>query len=216
MNKKDLLSLLFIIFFTITICLHGYFTDEFSTINLNRIAEEHVFNQSSIYDYNAQYFDEYLTNKSSSSVDKVQQDILDIENLKVPGTIAMAISESYPFKKNEIWNVSSIKKGEAITSYVFLANYKNESHDFLIFNLVNYMQNPSYFGGNLSTTHYLTLKKDSYMVFTLETKPFEQVGEHLLQVVAVIDPYKTEPTGKCGFLDTGYLYLSPKVLITVD
>lgn len=216
MNKKDLLSLLFIIFFTITICLHGYFTDEFSTINLNRTAEEHVFNKSSIYDYNAEYFDEYLTNKSSSSVDKVQQDILDIENLKVPGTIAMAISESYPFKKNEIWNMSSIKKGEAITSYVFLANYKNESHDFLIFNLVNYMQNPSYFGGNLSTTHYLTLKKDSYMVFTLETEPFEQIGEHLFQVVAVIDPYKTEPTGKCGFLDTGYLYLSPKVLITVD
>ena len=104
MNKKDLLSLLFIIFFTITICLHGYFTDEFSTINLNRTAEEHVFNKSSIYDYNAEYFDEYLTNKSSSSVDKVQQDILDIENLKVPGTIAMAISESYPFKNNEIWN----------------------------------------------------------------------------------------------------------------
>ncbi|UGV40471.1 hypothetical protein J7W08_10435 [Methanococcoides orientis] len=216
MSKKELAILPFFIFFVITICLYGCFANEQSKVNLNTTsAKESLLNGTSIYGYETAYADKSLKNISSISMDESQPEILEIEKLKVPGTIAMAISESYPFKRNEVWNKSYIRKGDSLKSYVFLANYKNESHDFLIFNLVNYTQKPSYFGENSSTIHHLTLEKDSYIVFTLETQPFEQVGEELFQVAVVIDPYEAEPTGKYGFLDTGYLYLSPKVLVNV-
>ncbi|ATU08466.1 hypothetical protein [Methanohalophilus portucalensis] len=216
MSKKELVILPFFIFFVITICLYGFFADEQSKVNLNNIsAKESLLNGNSIYGYETGYANKNLKTISSNSMDESQPEILEIDKLKVPGTIAMATSDSYPFKKNEVWNKSYIKEGESIKSYVLLANYKNKSHDFLVFNLVNYTQKPSSLGGNSSTTHHLTLEKDSYTVFTLETQPFEQVGEYLFQVVVVIDPYEAEPTGKYGFLDTGYLYLSPKVLVNV-
>ncbi|MCD4844874.1 MAG: hypothetical protein K8R25_10350 [Methanosarcinales archaeon] len=128
----------------------------------------------------------------------------------------MIISDTYPFKKNRVWNVSYISEGETITSYIFLANYRNESHDFLIFYFINYTQQPSYLGEELSTTHYLVLNKDESVVLALETQPLEQYGEYLLQVGAAMDPYKTSPTGKLGFYDTGTFYFSPKIVIYVN
>ncbi|WP_406657280.1 hypothetical protein V7O62_01625 [Methanolobus sp. ZRKC2] len=213
MDNKKIFSLLFMIFF-ITLLSYAHYAGDYSTTKMNSTVEVNTSHDNAYV--NCAEFDDTSTNSSSSSVDNTQEDILEIEKLKVPGTIAMSISESYPFKKNEVWNKSYVEEGETIKSYIFLANYKNESHEFLIFNLVDYTQKPSYLGGNLSVIHNFTLEKDNYVVFCLETVPFNQAGEHLFQVAAVVDPYKTEPTGKCGFMDTGYLYLSPKVLVIVN
>lgn len=182
----------------------------------NTTNKEYILNKNNSWNNPNNSNNKNLISNSSDSINETQYDALNLSELKVPGTIAMAISETYPFKKSKVWNMSFISKGETITSYIFLANYRNESHDFLIFYFINYTQQPSYLGEEQSTVHYISLNKDESVIFALKTQPFEQNGEYLLQIGAAIDPYKTSPTGKLGFLDTGFFYFSPKVVIYVN
>jgi hypothetical protein len=216
MNKKNLF--IFSFFIVIFITFSTYLSVDFTNKSLIKFQnKEDMLNENSIWDSPIVLENINSTITSSSSHrNETQYDILNLSELKVPDTIAMAMSETYPFKKSRVWNSSYITEGENITSYIFLANYKNESYDFLIFYFINYTQQPSYLGEELSTIHYLTLNKDSYVVFALKTLPFKHPDNYLLQVVAVMDPYKTMPTGKYGFLDTGFFYYSPKVVVHVN
>ncbi len=181
----------------------------------NTTNKEYILHKNNSWNNSNSSYNKNLISNSSDGINETQYDVLNLSELKVPGTVAMAVSETYPFKKSKVWNKSFISKGENITSYIFLGNYRNESHDFLIFYFINYTQQPSYLGEELSTVHYISLNKDEYVVFALKTQPFEQNGEYLLQVGAAMDPYKTSPTGKLGFLDTGFFYFSPKVYIYI-
>src|SRR5665648_577697 len=152
MNKKIIFIFSFFIALVIFIIFSTYLPIDFTNKSSAKFQNmEDMSNENRIFDRSVTF--EHVNNTTASSgsfINKTQYDILNLSELRVPDTIAMAMSDIYPFEKNRVWNASFITVGENVSSNVFLANYKNESHDFFIFYFINYTQQPSYLKEDLS------------------------------------------------------------------
>jgi len=143
-----------------------------------------------------------------------ENDTINLSKLKVPGTIALLVSDIYPFTKSRIWNQTEVK--ENITIYVFLGNYLNETHEFILFTWINYTQQEFLINGNLKKLYPITLETDEYKLLNL-TVCFEDTGIYYLQIGIILDPYKKQKyIRQKNILPPGNVYLSPKILVNVN
>ncbi len=144
----------------------------------------------------------------------IQKEYLDISSLKIEGTVALAISDSYPFKKGNLWNTTKINLEDDLIVYVFIGNYQDISHNFIIYWQSDYKQIPSILENKKSILHNISLKPDEHILLKMKIK-FEKGGEHVLQLVNIWDPFKMEQMKNSKLIPSAYYQFSPRIKILV-